>query len=120
MALLNLSPRILLRPLPSFRSMEASSNGVFPTLIRPRSLPGESIYTNENHLHQSLTVPKRYRIVDCNKGGHWSISPRFKFRTKQQYMPQSNVLATKFLNDNGIGVVTGETISPRAAILKIG
>jgi hypothetical protein len=50
------------------------------------------------------------RIIDVNKGGHWSISPTWDFRTKQQYLPQSNVLGTKFLNDKGIGMVTGMQI----------
>lgn len=56
------------------------------------------------------------RIVDAEKGGHWSISPRWHFRTKQQYMPQSNVLVTKFLNDKGIGMVTDYLITREACI----
>ncbi len=48
------------------------------------------------------------RILDKDKGGHFSITPTFDFKTKQQYMPNSNVLATKFLNEDGIGLLTGE------------
>lgn len=46
------------------------------------------------------------RILDENKGGHFSITPwvqrvswltgsTFDYTTKQQYMPNSNVLSTK-------------------------
>lgn len=59
------------------------------------------------------------RIVDAEKGGHWSITPRWAFRTKQQYLPQSNVLGTKYLNDRGVGMTTDYLI-PREACLAAG
>ncbi|KAG8215705.1 hypothetical protein J3R82DRAFT_7584 [Butyriboletus roseoflavus] len=46
------------------------------------------------------------RILDKNKGGHFSITPTVPFVTKQNYLPSSNVLQTKFLNDKGVVVVT--------------
>lgn len=46
------------------------------------------------------------RILDKEKGGHFSITPTNKFSPKQAYLPSSNVLATKFLSDCGVGVVT--------------
>lgn len=54
------------------------------------------------------------RIIDQNKGGHYSITPTFLFKTKQQYMPNSNILTTKFLSDDGVGILTDYMV-PRAA-----
>ncbi|KAJ6546621.1 glycoside hydrolase family 15 protein [Mycena sp. CBHHK59/15] len=39
------------------------------------------------------------RILDKNKGGHFSITPTVPFSTKQNYLPSSNVLQTKFMNE---------------------
>eukprot|EP01112_Ceratiomyxa_fruticulosa_P003072 TRINITY_DN13471_c0_g1_i1.p1 TRINITY_DN13471_c0_g1~~TRINITY_DN13471_c0_g1_i1.p1 ORF type:complete len:828 (+),score=173.71 TRINITY_DN13471_c0_g1_i1:191-2674(+) len=45
-------------------------------------------------------------ILDKDKGGFWSISPDVAhFRTKQVYWPDTNVLVTKFLNDEGVGQI---------------
>ncbi|KAI0071654.1 glycoside hydrolase family 15 protein [Panus rudis PR-1116 ss-1] len=46
------------------------------------------------------------RILDKNKGGHFSITPTAPFTTKQSYLPSSNVLQTKFLNDKGVATIT--------------
>ncbi|TDL30070.1 glycoside hydrolase family 15 protein [Rickenella mellea] len=46
------------------------------------------------------------RILDKDKGGHFSITPDLHFTTKQNYWPSSNVLQTKFLSDKGVAVVT--------------
>ncbi|KAH9964462.1 glycoside hydrolase family 15 protein [Russula dissimulans] len=46
------------------------------------------------------------RILDKDKGGHFSISPKIPFSTKQNYLPSSNVLQTKFLNEEGVVSVT--------------
>ncbi|PVF92804.1 glycoside hydrolase family 15 protein [Serendipita vermifera] len=46
------------------------------------------------------------RILDKDKGGHFSITPTNEFTPKQAYQPSSNVLSTKFLSDCGVGVVT--------------
>ncbi|CAL1713826.1 unnamed protein product [Somion occarium] len=46
------------------------------------------------------------RILDKDKGGHFSITPTVPFTTKQSYLPSSNVLQTKFLNDKGVATVT--------------
>ncbi|KAJ9121770.1 hypothetical protein QFC22_002392 [Naganishia vaughanmartiniae] len=55
------------------------------------------------------------RILDAEKGGHFSITPTFNFRTKQMYKPNSNVLTTKFLNDSGIGMVTDFLVPSEAS-----
>ncbi|KAJ9111737.1 hypothetical protein QFC19_001098 [Naganishia cerealis] len=55
------------------------------------------------------------RIIDADKGGHFSITPTFNFRTKQMYKPNSNVLTTKFLNDTGIGMVTDFLVPSEAS-----
>ncbi|KAJ3843459.1 glycoside hydrolase family 15 protein [Lentinula raphanica] len=42
------------------------------------------------------------RILDKDKGGHFSITPTIAFSTKQNYLPSSNILQTKFLNEKGV------------------
>ena len=54
------------------------------------------------------------RILDADKGGHFIIRPRFKYRPKQGYSPNSNVLITKFLSEDGVGVLT-DLIVPKGA-----
>lgn len=46
------------------------------------------------------------RILDKNKGGHFSITPTVPFSVKQNYLPSSNVLQTKFMNEQGVASVT--------------
>ncbi|KAF8830428.1 hypothetical protein HHX47_DHR2000866 [Lentinula edodes] len=46
------------------------------------------------------------RILDKDKGGHFSITPTVAFSTKQNYLPSSNILQTKFLNEKGVVSVT--------------
>ncbi|KAI0042680.1 glycoside hydrolase family 15 protein [Auriscalpium vulgare] len=46
------------------------------------------------------------RILDKDKGGHFSVTPTVPFTTKQNYLPSSNVLQTKFLNEEGVVSVT--------------
>ncbi|KAJ1862908.1 hypothetical protein LPJ73_000651 [Coemansia sp. RSA 2703] len=54
------------------------------------------------------------RMLDKHKGGHFSISPTCGMITcKQQYLPFSNVLSTKFLGEEGVGVVTDFMHRPR-------
>lgn len=54
------------------------------------------------------------RIVDCDKGGHWSVRPTWASRTKQSYAPNSNVLVTKHLHDEGVAMVT-DFLVPKGA-----
>lgn len=47
------------------------------------------------------------RLLDNDKGGHFSIAPRVSHTTnKQQYLPNGNILTTRFLSDDGVAVVT--------------
>lgn len=46
------------------------------------------------------------RILDKDKGGHFAIFPKTPFSTKQNYLPNSNILQTKFMNDRGVATVT--------------
>ncbi|KAJ3571229.1 hypothetical protein NP233_g3894 [Leucocoprinus birnbaumii] len=46
------------------------------------------------------------RILDKDKGGHFSIQPTIPYTSKQNYLPSSNVLQTKFMNDAGVVSVT--------------
>jgi GH15 family glucan-1,4-alpha-glucosidase len=46
-------------------------------------------------------------LLDENKGGHFEISPEFKeMKTKQLYLPDTNVLLTRFLSSEGVGEIT--------------
>lgn len=54
------------------------------------------------------------RILDADKGGHFSITPTWNFKPKQSYAPNSNVLVTKFLSDDGVGVMT-DLLVPKGA-----
>ncbi|KAF8340096.1 Six-hairpin glycosidase-like protein [Amanita rubescens] len=53
------------------------------------------------------------RILDKNKGGHFSITPTVPYTTKQNYLPSSNVLQTKFMNDKGVVSVTDYLPRPK-------
>jgi GH15 family glucan-1,4-alpha-glucosidase len=54
------------------------------------------------------------RILDSDKGGHFSITPTWPTKPKQAYAPNSNILVTKFLSEAGVGVVT-DYLVPRGA-----
>lgn len=45
------------------------------------------------------------RILDKNHGGHFGIHTTTKTSSKQQYLPSTNILATKFLSDKGVGQI---------------
>ncbi|KAF4615618.1 hypothetical protein D9613_012891 [Agrocybe pediades] len=53
------------------------------------------------------------RILDKDKGGHFSIMPTVPFTTKQNYLASSNVLQTKYMNDDGVVSVTDFLPRPR-------
>ncbi|TPX71787.1 hypothetical protein SpCBS45565_g00976 [Spizellomyces sp. 'palustris'] len=55
------------------------------------SIPPQSPHTNSLRLYQ---------------GGHFHISPVGETRHKQQYLPNSNILQTRFLSDQGVLHVT--------------
>lgn len=46
------------------------------------------------------------RLLDDRKGGSFSLSPEFKeMKTKQLYLPDTNVLLTRFLSPDGVGEI---------------
>ncbi|GAA6062500.1 hypothetical protein JCM10212_006349 [Sporobolomyces blumeae] len=45
------------------------------------------------------------RILDKQHGGHFSIRTQNRTSSKQQYVPSTNILATKFLSDQGVGQI---------------
>ena len=46
-------------------------------------------------------------LLDDKKGGRFTIAPEFaKMKTKQLYLPDTNVLLTRFLSEDGVGEVT--------------
>jgi GH15 family glucan-1,4-alpha-glucosidase len=53
------------------------------------------------------------RILDKCKGGHFSITPTVPYSTKQNYLPSSNVVQTKFMNERGVVSVTDYLPRPR-------
>jgi GH15 family glucan-1,4-alpha-glucosidase len=44
------------------------------------------------------------RLLDKDKGGHFSISPPMNLEctTKQQYLPSSNILQTRYIHEDGV------------------
>jgi GH15 family glucan-1,4-alpha-glucosidase len=44
-------------------------------------------------------------ILDKEKGGHFSITPSMECQTKQLYLPDTNVLFTRFLTPAGVGEI---------------
>lgn len=46
-------------------------------------------------------------LLDAEKGGSFRISPQFsQMKTKQLYLPDTNVLLTRFLSAEGVGEIT--------------
>jgi GH15 family glucan-1,4-alpha-glucosidase len=46
-------------------------------------------------------------LLDKDKGGFYSITPKHgKFNSKQLYLPETNILLTRFLSEDGIGEIT--------------
>ena len=54
------------------------------------------------------------RMLDKDKGGHFSIAPNAHVSNKQQYMPKSNILVTRFLSDEGVAEVIDYMHRPAA------
>ena len=47
------------------------------------------------------------RLLDHKRGGYYCIQPAFpEMKTKQLYMPDTNVLLTRFLSPDGVGEIT--------------
>ncbi len=45
-------------------------------------------------------------ILDDKKGGFFSVSPTAEARHRQMYLPETNVLLTRFLSEGGVGEIT--------------
>ncbi len=46
-------------------------------------------------------------ILDPERGGHFQISPDMKdMRTRQMYLPDTNILLTRFLSEDGVAEIT--------------
>ena len=45
-------------------------------------------------------------ILDHKAGGHFKIAPVREGNTRQMYLPETNVLLTRFLQDDGVGELT--------------
>jgi GH15 family glucan-1,4-alpha-glucosidase len=46
------------------------------------------------------------RILDWNRGGHFSVTPTVPFRSTRRYIPHTNVLVTSFETDSGRAELT--------------
>ncbi|CEG74138.1 Putative Glycoside hydrolase family 15 protein, partial sequence [Rhizopus microsporus] len=47
------------------------------------------------------------RVLDKDKGGHFSVNPCTRYSSnKQMYLPNSNILTTRFLSDEGVAEIT--------------
>jgi len=57
------------------------------------------------HLRPEFDSPSLFcRLLDSEKGGHFSICPPndVQFTTKQQYLPSTNILQTRYIHDEGV------------------
>jgi GH15 family glucan-1,4-alpha-glucosidase len=45
-------------------------------------------------------------ILDDRKGGCWSLAPTFEANVRQMYLPDTNVLVTRFFADQGMAEIT--------------
>jgi GH15 family glucan-1,4-alpha-glucosidase len=45
-------------------------------------------------------------ILDANKGGRFKIAPAQEGNRFQMYLPETNVLLTRFLHEEGVGEIT--------------
>jgi len=45
-------------------------------------------------------------ILDHKAGGHFKIAPVQEGNTRQMYLPETNILLTRFLQDDGVGELT--------------
>lgn len=62
-------------------------------------------------------------ILDDHKGGRFKIAPIDEFRHKQFYWPDTNILITRFLNDQGVGEIedympVGPSRKDRAELIR--
>jgi GH15 family glucan-1,4-alpha-glucosidase len=57
------------------------------------------------------------RLLDKNKGGYFSISPpdEFSCTTKQQYLPSSCILQTRYIHEDGVVDVVDFFPRPKSA-----
>src|SRR5262245_13407269 len=52
-------------------------------------------------------------LLDAKNGGHFCVSPVLEdARTKQLYLPETNVLLTRFLSDEGVGEISDFMVIP--------
>jgi GH15 family glucan-1,4-alpha-glucosidase len=68
-------------------------------------------------------------ILDDGKGGAWSLAPDHESSVKQMYLPNTNVLMTRFFSDAGMAEITdfmaigkeagGETEQPSRQLVRI-
>jgi hypothetical protein len=54
-----------------------------------------------------ITMYRSTLTTPAHSGGHFSIRSTSETSTKQQYLPSTNVLCTKFLSDVGVGQILG-------------
>jgi len=100
--------------------MDPVSRYLFLTCLVSHRSPTVESYCVPNFDSPSVFA----RILDKNKGGHFSINPTIPFKTKQYYLPSSNVrghilessdvadrsiqvMQTKFMNEQGAVSLTG-------------
>src|SRR5919204_263921 len=56
------------------------------------------------YCHGRFDAPSVFAaILDSERGGHYRIAPTGEWTTKQLYVPDTNVLITRFLSPDGVG-----------------
>src|SRR5919204_5782981 len=56
-------------------------------------------------------------ILDPEKGGHFTLEPELPSRSERRYVPDTNVLETKFVTDRGTVLVTDALTLPDAGLV---
>lgn len=65
------------------------------------------------------------KLLDAEKGGYFSLHPeKENYRTRQMYLPDTNVLLTRFLSDEGVVEITdfmpvGETCEQNDLVRRV-
>ena len=99
-ALASSQPR---RPAPGGRPdyIPIADHGVIGDL-RPVALVGID-GTIDWYCHGRFDAPSVFAaILDSERGGHYRIAPTGELKTKQLYVPDTNVLITRFLSPDGV------------------
>ncbi|MAD83285.1 MAG: hypothetical protein CL912_09980 [Deltaproteobacteria bacterium] len=84
------------------------------------SLPIASKSANNPISRPDFDSPSIFcRLLDKDKGGYFTISPPSdkQYTTKQQYLPSSNILQTRYIHEEGVGDLVDFFPRPRNSLV---